>query len=984
MRGWHGKWWSRAAATTVLCLLVGAAVALHQSQPAPPTAVAVDPSAGHVMPRAIEVAVTQPAPLPRAGWTVVADSAQASATKIFDGKAATVWKSAATALPHTLTIDTHNRVAVGGLSYLPPPTAAPQGRIGQYQIRISDNGTSWSAPVASGTFADDSVLKTVTINTLVTRYVRLTAFTEAGSRGNFSAVAELNLLGGTDPPLPRTGWTVAADSQETAQENDSAANAIDGNTATMWHTAWSTRPAASLPHSFTIDMHTTSLVSGLSYLARQGTSRNGLIGGYRVVASMNGSTWGPTLASGTFVDRQVAQTITFAPTLARYVRLVALSEVGKRGPWSSAAEINLLGRADPTLSRTGWTVKADSQETARENDRASNVLDGNAQTVWQSAWSSTPPAPLPHILTVDLKKSVSVGGLTYLPRPAASVKGRIGRFRIATSTNGSTWTDRISSGVFADNPALQTVVFPPVTTRYVRLTVLSEAGNRGPWASMAELNLLGPSGSVVAQQGVWSAPVGFPLVPVAAAQLPNGKILTWSAYWSDRFTGGRGQTMTATYDPATGVVTQRTITQTGHDMFCPGIATLPDGRILVMGGNDSAKTSIYDPKNDSWTTGPTMTTARGYQAAVTLDDGRVFTIGGSWSGGHGGQNGIPRKAGEIFSLATGWTALPGADVVPMLTNDSDPDGDYRKDNHAWLFAWSGGKVLQAGPSKAMNWYSTTGTGAVESAGTRGDDGDAMNGNAVMYDAGKILTIGGAPSYVGTPATASAHVVTIDGTTVTARKVASMANTRAFHNSVALPDGKVAVFGGQNFPTAFSDNTAVFSAELWDPATEAFTTMAQATVARTYHSVALLMPDGRVFTGGGGLCGTGCVNNHFDGQIFTPPYLLNPDGSAAPRPVLTQAPVTAGNGETITVGTDRAVTAFAIIRMGTATHSVDTDQRRLSLVPTSVSGGYRLTIPADAGVAVPGYWMLFALTAKGVPSIAKTIRIGGSAAGFSSP
>jgi galactose oxidase len=457
--------------------------------------------------------------------------------------------------------------------------------------------------------------------------------------------------------------------------------------------------------------------------------------------------------------------------------------------------------------------------------------------------------------------------------------------------------------------------------------------------------------------------------------LPNGKILTWSAWAPDDYNGGPGgRTVTATYDPATGIVTQRTVTETGHDMFCPGISALPDGRIIVTGGTDNAATSIYNPATDAWTTGPAMTTARGYQASATLSDGRVFTIGGSWSGGVGGVDG-PHKAGEIWSATAGWKALPGASVVPMLTNDANPNGDYRKDNHAWLFAWSGGKVLQAGPSKAMNWYNTAGTGSVTSAGTRGDDGDAMNGNAVMYDSGKILAIGGAPSYEDATATANAYALTISGTTVTTKKLAPMANARAFHNSVVLPDGKVAVFGGQSYAVPFTDNNAVLTAELWDPVTQAFTALAPAAVPRTYHSVALLMPDGRVFTGGGGLCGAGCDTNHMDAEIFTPPNLLNADGTPASRPAITTAPATAANGATITVATNRTVTAFSIIRMGTATHSVDTDQRRLSLTPTTVGGGYQLTIPSDKGIAVPGYWMLFALDANGVPSIAKTIKIG---------
>ncbi|WIM98990.1 discoidin domain-containing protein [Actinoplanes oblitus] len=961
------------AATLVMCLIAGIAVALHRPGPAGPPATP-DPHAGHIMPRAVPVAVTTPLPLPRTGWVVTADSGQSTAARVLDGDSATAWLSGTGALPHRLTLDTGNRVAVSGLTYLPRPGIA-NGRIGQYRVETSDDGTTWGAPVATGTFADDATLKTVTFGTVITRYVRLTAVTEAGGRSTRSAAAEVNLLGGTDPALPRTGWAAVADSEETAAESGAAANALDGNTASIWHTAWSVAPPAALPHTFTVDMRVTNLVSGLSYLPRQDGTRNGLIGQYRIETSMDGALWAPSAATGAFLDSKDAQTVTFAPALARFVRLTALSEAGNRGPWSSAAEINLLGRPDPTLARTGWTVATDSEETAQENGRVANVLDGDPATIWHSAWSSTPPAPLPHTVTVDLHASTLVGGLAYLPRPAPAANGRIGRYEIATSTDGSTWTDRLTGGAFADSPARQTVIFPPATARYVRLTALSEAGNRGPWSSAAELDLLGPSGSVVAKRGVWSAPVGFPLVPVAAAQLPNGKILTWSAFRPDSFSGGTGQTLTATYDPATGVVTQRMVTDTGHDMFCPGIATLPDGRVVVTGGNNSEKTSIYDPATDAWTAGPAMTTPRGYQASATLGDGRVFTIGGSWSGGWGGYNGSPHKAGEVWSPSAGWTALPGADAAPMLTADANPNGDYRKDNHAWLFAWSGGKVLQAGPSKAMNWYTTSGTGGVSPAGTRGDDADAMNGNAVMFDTGKILTVGGAPSYENNNATANAYVVSIDGTSVTTRKVAPMANARAFHNSVVLPDGKVAVFGGENYPVPFSDNTAVLSAELFDPVTESFSTLSPAAIPRTYHSVALLMPDGRVFTGGGGLCGEGCATNHFDAEIFTPPYLLTEDGKPAARPSITTAPATAANGATITVGTDKAVKSFAIVRMGTATHSVDTDQRRLSLAPTAVTGGYRLTIPADPGIAVPGYWMLFALDAKGVPSIAKTIHIG---------
>ena len=84
------------------------------------------------------------------------------------------------------------------------------------------------------------------------------------------------------------------------------------------------------------------------------------------------------------------------------------------------------------------------------------------------------------------------------------------------------------------------------------------------------------------------------------------------------------------------------------------------------------------------------------------------------------------------------------------------------------------------------------------------------------------------------------------------------------------------------------------------------------------SVQLLLPDATVFNGGGGLCGSDCPHsggNHFDGEIFSPPYLFNPDGSLAARPSITDFPATATYGATLMVTTDVPVTKFSLIRVG---------------------------------------------------------------------
>ncbi len=155
----------------------------------------------------------------------------------------------------------------------------------------------------------------------------------------------------------------------------------------------------------------------------------------------------------------------------------------------------------------------------------------------------------------------------------------------------------------------------------------------------------------------------------------------------------------------------------------------------------------------------------------------------------------------------------------------------------------------------------------------------------------------------------------------------------------------------------------------------FTVMAPETIPRDYHSVAILLRDGRVFSGGGGLCGNGCTTNHADGQIFSPPYLFNADGTARQRPVINTAPVKATTGSTITVTTNSATPGFALVRMSAVTHSVNNDQRRIPLTPATVSGTtYTLRLPVSKGVLLPGNYMLFAINAKGTPSVATIINI----------
>ncbi len=466
-------------------------------------------------------------------------------------------------------------------------------------------------------------------------------------------------------------------------------------------------------------------------------------------------------------------------------------------------------------------------------------------------------------------------------------------------------------------------------------------------------------------QATWSPVIGLSLVPAAASNLPDGRVLLWSAEQRLSF-NDPGRTYTTIFDPVAGRATERLVTETGHDMFCPGTTNLPDGRLLVSGGIDSGNVSIFDPVNSSWTSAAQMNIPRGYHSNVLTADGGVLVLGGSWSGGVGNKN------GEIWTPSTGWRLLPGVPVDPMV--GPDPGGMYRADNHLWLFATADQRVFHAGPSVNMTWITTAGNGSVMAAGARGDDVYSQNGSAAMYGIGRILKTGGAPAYENAAATTSSYMISL-GAEASVRKLAPMAFPRAFHNSVVLPNGQVLVIGGQGYAVPFTDDWSVLEPELWDPASRRFTRMPPMSVPRNYHGVALLMADGRVVVSGSGLCGEGCATNHPNLQILTPPYLLDGHGSPAVRPIIITAPTQAALGSTIAVSTDAGIATFVLMRLSSTTHTVNNDQRRIPLTHQSSSPTtHSVTIPSNPGIAPPGDYMLFALNVDGVPSVSRLIRI----------
>ena len=187
---------------------------------------------------------------------------------------------AASGLPSGLGID----AATGRISGTP-------GAAGTFRVtlRATANGVTTSTDFLWNVFTPG-----------LTRYVKLEALSETNGNA-WSSAAEINLLAPDGQTLSRSGWQLSADSQELAAANNAVSNAIDGNSATIWHTQYQSGTPVH-PHWVVINLGAATDVGGLRYLPRQDTSVNGTIARYNVYLSADGVNWGTPVTSGNFSD----------------------------------------------------------------------------------------------------------------------------------------------------------------------------------------------------------------------------------------------------------------------------------------------------------------------------------------------------------------------------------------------------------------------------------------------------------------------------------------------------------------------------------------------------------------------------------------------------------------------------------------------------------------------------------------------------------
>jgi hypothetical protein len=492
---------------------------------------------------------------------------------------------------------------------------------------------------------------------------------------------------------------------------------------------------------------------------------------------------------------------------------------------------------------------------------------------------------------------------------------------------------------------------------------------------------------------------------VHAALLPNGEVVYYSGN-----TGPEIPADTRIWNPVQRMV-RAAPNAPDTDLFCNGLTMLWDGRLFVVGGTAKYSEGPGDPWFGSnaayrfdpfvgWERIEDMAFGRWYPTALALPDGRVLVVGGE---GGAEVNGARTEQAEVYDPLGGWTVLPDSanrflPLYPRLhvlasgeilcAGQGAATAILNLDTLEWReiapaepapMGGGSGPARQpkrsraARPKAAPRGARGRKTAAARarhgehptpappphihdhrpgSVGPRPDDLSVLVGPA---QAMKVLNAGG-----GDPATANARIMDLSEDAPAWREIAPMHHGRWFPNSVVLPDGTLFVAGGGLIYNA----EPVMEAEIFDPVSEAWILDAPMSVPRLYHSTAVLLPDGRVWMAG--------TDGETRMELYSPDYLF-----AGPRPILFAAPasVTYGQQFPIPMADPDDVADACFIRLSAVTHAVNMGQRYVPL-DVAVTGPNELevTAPGDPFLAPPGHYLLFIRNHAGVPAEAPIILL----------
>lgn len=478
--------------------------------------------------------------------------------------------------------------------------------------------------------------------------------------------------------------------------------------------------------------------------------------------------------------------------------------------------------------------------------------------------------------------------------------------------------------------------------------------------------------------------------------------------------------------PHTGVPT--TSDDPDIDLFCCHTVFLPDGRLLAVGGDgagthDNASLHVYDPLLERWskiagrpapalpgvTYPPGMVDGRWYPTAVVLADGSVAVFSGDSPGPIVVDAEILRPPDYLPELINGGRRVTGGSERALFMY---PGMHLVRGGRVFYiptaFRYSGTEsaiMTQIGPTASFRMTGPT-VGVWQDYFDPADPAQPIlpdnryreEGTSVLLppaQAGRIMLIGGG-WWDSTDTQHGDHrsceILDTQAATPTWSNAGLMHHPRVNVNAILLPDGKVLIIGGQDeykwnphtWDSTLQEHPQE-EAEIYDPSvpfdpanpSAAFTPVASMHAPRTYHSTAVLLPDGSVLVAGGS-------DRHENDrtpprptdekhmEIYEPPYFHQ-----GQRPIIDAITETGGPADQIHYGGEftiqyqveagATIDSVVLMRPCASTHHTNTEQRHvpLSFAPSGANTLEVQVLP-DATVAPPGYYMVFIVDSNGRP------------------
>jgi hypothetical protein len=448
-------------------------------------------------------------------------------------------------------------------------------------------------------------------------------------------------------------------------------------------------------------------------------------------------------------------------------------------------------------------------------------------------------------------------------------------------------------------------------------------------------------------------------------------------------------------------------------LYCSGQATLPDGRVLVVGGAGYQNLGqsneievgvsygrIFNPDTNSYSLTPESPNGPMWYPTVSqLLSGDMLVTGGFARCCQGDPDANDNVSVYHPSSNT-WQRLglvqnnwitPGIRDYTHVFVLPKPVNFNNLNRHIGMMGYKG----------LMVYYNTDASTPENQRATLAPNGDRNTGagTVMAYDSTAFTSPNGAEWVTLGGGDKPWKMDAYNPSTNTWRSL----DTRVSRDNAAtvlLPDGTVLFINGQNR----FDGNQIPTPQIYDPFTNTVTDLPNWTddsTYRAYHSWGVLLQDGRILLGGGiDNQGHSIACERTDMRIFTPPYLrpLNGGASCVTRPIIIASqPSTiltfqisrSGNNDasanpsvnvSFTNSKLRNFRQASLLRFGSSTHSFDQHQRYVRLdaavtVQPSGSNAGIVNLKIAAGEApMEGLYNLFLIGENGVPSVGLLARV----------